>query len=116
LAFINKKLAAARPSFDLDGLAHTQPEIVYVPVFAALGDETRLALVAKLCERSPQSISQLTDGSKLTRQAITKHLAVLESAGVVGGVRVGRERQFAFDPKPFDDAKGYLEEVSRRRD
>ena len=49
------------------------------PVFAALGDETRLALVAKLCGGRPYSISQLTRGSKLTRQAITKHLRVLET-------------------------------------
>ena len=53
------------------------------PVFAALGDETRLALVAKLSGGRPRSISQLTAGSHLTRQAITKHLRVLESAGVV---------------------------------
>jgi DNA-binding transcriptional ArsR family regulator len=61
------------------------------PVFAALGNETRLALVAKLCGGRPCSISQLTRGSKLTRQAITKHLRVLESVGIVRSVRKGRE-------------------------
>ena len=58
----------------------------HAPVFAALGDETRLSLVAKLCGGRPRSISQLTEGSKLTRQAITKHLRVLESAGIVHSV------------------------------
>ncbi len=89
---------------------------VHVPVFAALGDETRLALVAKLCERSPQSISQLADGSKLTRQAISKHLQVLESAGIVDSVRVGRECHYEFDPEPIDGIKGYLDDVSRQWD
>ena len=70
-------------------------------VFAALGDATRLSLVAKLCGRRPYSISQLTQGSKLTRQAITKHLRVLESAGVVHSVRAGRESLFEFDPEPI---------------
>jgi DNA-binding transcriptional ArsR family regulator len=81
-----------------------------------LGDETRLGLIAKLCERSPQSISQLTDGSKLTRQAISKHLAVLENAGIVGSVKVGRECHYEFDPKPIDDMKSYLDDVSRQWD
>ena len=88
----------------------------YVPVFAALGDETRLGLVAKLCERSPLSISQLADGSKLTRQAITKHLVVLEGAGIVGSVKVGRECHYELDPKPIDGVRNYLEEVSRQWD
>ena len=63
----------------------------HAPVFAALGDETRLLLLAKLCGGSRFSISQLTQGSKLSRQAITKHLRVLESAGIVHGSRQGRE-------------------------
>src|SRR6266853_765761 len=71
---------------------------VHAPVFAALGDETRLSLVAKLCEGSPQSISRLTEGSNLTRQAISKHLHVLENAGIVESVRVGRESQYEFKP------------------
>ena len=71
------------------------------PVFAALGDETRLGLVAKLCGGEPRSISQLTAGSRLTRQAITKHLRVLESAGIVRCVRAGRESLFEFNPEPM---------------
>jgi DNA-binding transcriptional ArsR family regulator len=89
---------------------------VRAPVFAALGDETRLSLVAKLCEGQPHSISQLTEGSKLTRQAITKHLRVLESAGIVHSVRTGRESRFEFDPEPMDGIKEYLDFVSKQWD
>lgn len=85
-------------------------------VFAALGDETRLALVAKLCLRQPYSISQLTHGSKLTRQAITKHLRVLESAGIVHSIRRGRESLFEFDPQPITGIKEYLDFVSGQWD
>ena len=85
-------------------------------IFAALGDETRLSLIAKLCSGTPQSISQLAQGSNLTRQAITKHLRVLEGAGVVRGVRVGREHQFAFNPAPIGKAKSYLDLVSQEWD
>jgi DNA-binding transcriptional ArsR family regulator len=88
----------------------------HAPVFAALGDETRLALVAKLCNGQPRSISQLTQGSKLTRQAITKHLRVLESAGLVHGVRSGRESLFEFDPQPMEEIKRYLDLVSKQWD
>jgi DNA-binding transcriptional ArsR family regulator len=86
------------------------------PVFAALGDETRLALVTKLCGGAPQSISQLTEGSKLTRQAITKHLRVLETAGVVHSTRSGRESLFEFDPTPVEELRRYLGFVSRQWD
>jgi len=83
---------------------------VRAPVFAALGDETRLSLVAKLCGGRPHSISQLTEGSKLTRQAITKHLRVLHS------VRAGRESRFEFDPEPMEGIKEYLDFVSEKWD
>src|ERR1700687_1151148 len=89
---------------------------VHAPVFAALGDETRLSLVAKLCEASPQSIARLTEGSNLTRQAISKHLRVLPSAGIVESVRVGRKSQYEFKPKPIDDIKNYLDRVSKQWD
>ena len=81
-------------------------------VFAALGDETRLALVARLSRGESHSISQLTEGSKLTRQAVTKHLHVLERAGVVRCVRAGRESLFAFNPEPIDEMRRYLDQVS----
>jgi DNA-binding transcriptional ArsR family regulator len=86
------------------------------PVFAALGDQTRLSLVAKLCGGRPHSISQLTSGSRLTRQAITKHLRVLERAGIVHSVRTGRESRFELDPRPIEDIKEYLELVSEQWD
>ena len=89
---------------------------VRAPVFAALGDETRLALVAKLCGGEPRSISDLTKGSRLTRQAITKHLRVLESAGFVRSVHTGRESRFEFDPKPIEGITEYLDSVSERWD
>jgi DNA-binding transcriptional ArsR family regulator len=86
------------------------------PVFAALGDETRLSLVARLCGGQPFSISQLTEGSKLTRQAITKHLRVLESVGIAHSVRTGRESRFEFDPQPMEGIKEYLDFVSEQWD
>jgi DNA-binding transcriptional ArsR family regulator len=85
-------------------------------VFAALGDGTRLALVAKLSSGEPYSISRLTSGSRLTRQAITKHLRVLEGAGIVHSIRRGRESLFEFNPRPIVDLKDYLEMVSRHWD
>jgi len=85
-------------------------------VFAALGDDTRLLLIAKLCSGQPHSISELTEGSKLTRQAITKHLRVLQGAGIVHAVRAGRERRFRFDPEPMQDLKQYLNTISEQWD
>lgn len=88
----------------------------YAPVFAALGDATRLSLVAKLSKGEPKSISQLTQGTKLTRQAVTKHLRVLENVGVVRNLREGRESLFELDPKPIEDIQDYIELVSKAWD
>lgn len=85
-------------------------------VFAALGDETRLLLVARLSDGSAYSIAQLTSGSRLTRQAITKHLRVLRRVGMVHSRRAGRERLFEFDPRPIQDMKEYLDRVSEQWD
>ena len=85
-------------------------------VFAALGDETRLALIGHLSSGPPQSISRLAQGSTLTRQAITKHLRVLEGAGIVRSVRVGRENRFVFRPEPIDEIRAYLDRVSTHWD
>jgi DNA-binding transcriptional ArsR family regulator len=85
-------------------------------VFAALGDQTRLSVLARLANGRAQSISRLTAGTNLTRQAITKHLRVLEGAGVVRCVRVGRESRFALEPKPIDDVRDYLDGVSKQWD
>lgn len=92
------------------------PRRSQAPVFAALGDETRLALVIRLCSGQPHSISQLTEGSKLTRQAVTKHLRVLEGVGIVRGVRKGRESLFQYNPEPVMGLKDYLDLVSRQWD
>ena len=85
-------------------------------MFAALGDKTRLSLVVKLSGGRACSIAELTRGSKLTRQAITKHLRVLESVGIVHGVRAGRENLFEFDPAPVREMKRYLDFVSEQWD
>jgi DNA-binding transcriptional ArsR family regulator len=85
-------------------------------IFAALGDETRLGLLVKLTNGEPQSISRLTSGTRLTRQAVTKHLHVLEGAGVIRASRIGRESRFALQPKAIMDAQTYLEHVSRQWD
>jgi DNA-binding transcriptional ArsR family regulator len=85
-------------------------------VFAALADETRLLLLAKLCSGRQCSIAELTEGTGLTRQAVTKHLRVLEGAHIVHGKRAGRENLFAFDPEPVNAMKDYLERVSKQWD
>jgi DNA-binding transcriptional ArsR family regulator len=89
---------------------------MHASVFAALGDETRLSVLVKLCSGKPQSISRLTVGTNLTRQAVTKHLHVLADAGVVRSVRSGRESRFALEPKAIDDVRDYLERVSKQWD
>ena len=94
----------------------TSKRRAHATVFSALGDETRLLLVAKLCGGQPYSISQLTRGSQLSRQAITKHLRVLENVGFVHSVRAGRENLFEFDPQPLTGIKEYLDSVSQQWD
>jgi DNA-binding transcriptional ArsR family regulator len=85
-------------------------------IFAALGDETRLSLLARLCSGQRYSIAELTDGTKLTRQAVTKHLRVLERVRIVHGTREGRQSLFQFDPHPVIEMKEYLELVSKEWD
>jgi DNA-binding transcriptional ArsR family regulator len=88
----------------------------YAPVFAALGDPTRLALLARLSGGDPCSIARLTGTTKLTRQAVTKHLKVLLDARLVHATRTGRESRFALNPEPIEDAKHYLDLVSKQWD
>lgn len=85
-------------------------------VFAALGDETRLLLVSRLLGGERKSIAELTDGTRLTRQAVTKHLRVLERARVVHGRREGRESLFVFDPQPMEEMSAFLNAVSEEWD
>jgi DNA-binding transcriptional ArsR family regulator len=82
-------------------------------IFAALGDETRLRLVAVLCIGGAVSISQLTAGTDITRQAVTKHLQVLADAGLVRDIKVGRERLWEFEPTRLDEARRSLEVIAR---
>ena len=86
------------------------------PIFAALGDRTRLKLVARLSRGGSQSITGLTHGSSLTRQAITKHLRTLADAGLVRGARLGRESRWELEPKRLDVAHRYLDLISSRWD
>ncbi|MDQ2868406.1 MAG: metalloregulator ArsR/SmtB family transcription factor [Verrucomicrobiota bacterium] len=88
----------------------------HAPVFAALGDETRLTLLARLCQQAPCSITQLAQGSPMTRQAITKHLRVLEEAHLVRSEFAGRESLFELEPGPLAAARDYLEEISQHWD
>jgi DNA-binding transcriptional ArsR family regulator len=88
----------------------------HAPIFAALGDELRLSLLAKLAHRQRRSISQLTAGSHLTRQAVTKHLRVLERAQIVRCTRSGRECLFELDPRPVQEIRDYLTAVSEQWD
>jgi DNA-binding transcriptional ArsR family regulator len=92
------------------------PAEVRAAIFAALGDETRLSLVGALAKGPPQSISALAQGSALTRQAITKHLRVLERAGIARSIRAGRENLFEFRPAPLNEAQSYLARVSGQWD
>lgn len=85
-------------------------------MFAALGDPTRLAVLNRLAAGEARSIARLTEGTRLTRQAMTKHLKVLEGAGLLRRVKVGRESRFALDPAPLADLKAYLDLVSRQWD
>lgn len=86
------------------------------PVFAALGDETRLRVVTRLCEEGPLSIARLTEGTNVTRQAVTKHLRVLENAGLVHGSRDGRENVYEFEPRRIAEARRLLEVISAEWD
>ena len=86
------------------------------PVFAALGDATRLKLVGRLVDGEPRSIAQLADGLDLTRQGVTKHLRVLQRAGIVRAKSVGRESQFTYVPEPVERVRSYLETVSAQWD
>jgi DNA-binding transcriptional ArsR family regulator len=86
------------------------------PVFAALGDVTRLQLISRLCSSGPLSITRLSAGAPVTRQAITKHLTALANAGIVRHSRHGRERFFELEPTRLASARSYLDQVSAQWD
>lgn len=86
------------------------------PIFAALGEATRLRLVAKLGTEGPLSIARLSEGTGVTRQAITKHLETLEQAGLIHGIRSGRERIWELETKRLEQARRYLDLISNQWD
>jgi DNA-binding transcriptional ArsR family regulator len=85
-------------------------------IFAALGDRTRLLLLTKLSDGQTRSIVELSADTDLTRQAITKHLHVLENAGLVKSARSGRESHFVFTPDPLSELRAYLDRISEQWD
>ena len=86
------------------------------PVFAALGDETRLGIVTRLCAQGPLSIARLTVGGGVTRQAVTKHLHVLAQAGLAHSSQMGRERIWELEPRPLLTARECLSQISKQWD
>ena len=96
------KKVARRPAIDLP------------LVFFALGDKTRLQLIAVLCAGGVFSIAQLTASTDVTRQAVTKHLRTLADAGLVRDVKIGRERLWQFDPTAMEEARRSLEVIGRQ--
>src|SRR5678816_1613894 len=86
------------------------------PVFAALGDETRLGILGRLCRSGPASIAGLTEGSGVTRQAVAKHLRILADAGLVRATRAGRETSWELLPGSLDAAHKSLDQISHQWD
>lgn len=82
------------------------------PLFAALGDERRLRIVSRLCSEGPLSATSLTEGTRISRQAISKHLRALSEVGIIVGEKSGRECLWQLRPKRLDDVLGYLEQIS----
>lgn len=86
------------------------------PVFAALGDPQRMVLVSRLSRKGPLSLSDLTEGSDISRQAVTKHLRVLEAAGLARCERSGRETKWQLDRRPLAAARDHLDLIARQWD
>jgi DNA-binding transcriptional ArsR family regulator len=86
------------------------------PVFAALGDETRLLLVSRLATGESLSIRRLADGAGVTRQAVTKHLHVLEEAGLAHSSRLGREQIWELNRRQLEEARRSIELIGRQWD
>jgi DNA-binding transcriptional ArsR family regulator len=96
--------------------ARNVPPPEAAPLFAALGDTTRLGLLGRLSADGPLSITRLSEGTGVTRQAITRHLHALGHAGLVRDARRGRERVFALEPKRLEKARRYLDHVAAQWD
>lgn len=113
---MSRRNRSANRRLNLRSTTGRTPASIAAPLFAALGDETRLRIVVRLSSGEPRSISQLTQGSRLTRQAVTKHLRVLERVGVVRNERRGRESRYRFNPQPFAESQKFLAAVSKQWD
>lgn len=85
-------------------------------MFAALGDPARLQIVNRLCREGPLSISRLTEGARISRQAVTKHLNALAAAGLIEGERSGRECIYELQPRRLAEVKRHLEAISAQWD
>jgi DNA-binding transcriptional ArsR family regulator len=96
--------------------AATRRLVSAAPVFAALGDAGRLRIVARLCESGPLSIMQLTAGAAISRQAITKHLHALSSAGLACHERRGRETLWRLETPRLAEVRQFLGQISARWD
>jgi len=94
--------------------AALQPDAV--PLFAALGDATRLRLLGRLSAGGPLSITRLSEGTGVTRQAITRHLHALGHVGLVRHARRGRERVWDLNRKRLEKAKQYLDHIAAQWD
>jgi DNA-binding transcriptional ArsR family regulator len=103
---------AARRNAGLQAIVRSSGALANV--FAALGDSTRLKLVAVLCAGGAFSIAQLTATTEISRQGVTKHLQVLADAGVVRDLRLGRERLWQLEPGQIDEARRTLEVIGRQ--
>ena len=109
--FRNDAQRALPPHAGLPGIVRSSEALA--DVFAALGDPTRLRLVAVLCAGGAFSIAQLTAQTEISRQGVTKHLQVLADAGVVRDAKLGRERLWQLDPRQIDDARRSLDVIGR---
>ena len=96
--------------------AHAARAHAAAPLFAALGDETRLQMLMRLSSSGPASIAQMSAKSHVSRQAVTKHLQVLEQAGFVVGERRGRECIWRIQARRFKDVSAHLERISKQWD
>ncbi len=80
-------------------------------VFSALADPTRRAVVHALTAEDEVTASGLASGLPITRQAVAKHLAALERAGLVEPRRAGRETRYRLTPEPLEEAMAWMAEV-----
>src|SRR5512140_612058 len=106
-----KAAGAGRHGAGLPAIARSSESLA--GIFAALGDPTRLKLVAVICAGGAFSIAQLTANTDISRQGVTKHLQVLADAGVVRDIRAGRERLWQLEPGRIEEAKRTLEVIGR---